>query len=159
MEVASAKLIGGADLGSAELTGNTRIVGGSPCRAQRQRVDVGGAELSGVVEAGEEACELWWGVRKPMGWSVWTKVARRRALRGMGASGSHGRWAGEHGARALEQSKRERSEGEQMGEGERVPARSPHLHESEAKSGGVNGAWRPCVGHVLSWTFFLSLLL
>ena len=34
----------------------------------------------------------------------------------------------------------ERSEGEQMGEGERALARSPHLREPEVTSGGVNEA-------------------
>jgi hypothetical protein len=39
-EVASAELTSGADLDGTEL------VGGSVCRAQRQRVDVGGAKLA-----------------------------------------------------------------------------------------------------------------
>jgi hypothetical protein len=61
------------------------------------------AKLSGAVEVGEETCELWQGVRRPMGWSVWTtEVAQRRALGGMGASGGRGSGAGRHGARALE---------------------------------------------------------
>ena len=44
------------------------------------------------------------------------------------------------GACTLEQSERERREGEQMGEGERALARSPHLREPEVTSGGVNEA-------------------
>ena len=41
----------------------------------------------------------------------------------------------------LEQSERERSEGEQMGEGEKASAWSPQLREPEAASGDTNGAW------------------
>jgi hypothetical protein len=48
------------------------------------------AELNGAVEASEEACELRRGVRKPIGWSVWTEIARRRVLGGTGASGDCG---------------------------------------------------------------------
>ena len=51
-----------------------------------------------------------------------------------------GRAAMALGACALEQSERERSKGEQMGEGERAPTRSPHLREPEVTSGGVNEA-------------------
>jgi hypothetical protein len=108
-------------------------------------------ELSGAVEAYKEACELQWAVRKLMGWLVWIEVARRRAPEGteLAAAVEAGQAAMALGAYALEQSERERCEGEQMGEGERVPARSPYLSEPEATSGGANGAWRPCVRRVL----------
>jgi hypothetical protein len=43
----------------------------------------------------------------------------------------------------------ERSEGKQIGEGERVPTQSPHLREPKVTSGSANGAWRPCVHSVL----------
>jgi hypothetical protein len=46
------------------------------------------------------------------------------------------------GACALEQSERERSEGEQMGEG----GRRLGLHNCANPRRRVNGAWRPCVG-------------
>jgi hypothetical protein len=75
IEIASTKLIGDVDLEGAELAGARR--------AQRRGVQVdntelaGGAELGGVFEGGEEACELRRGARKPMGWSVWMEVARR----------------------------------------------------------------------------------
>ena len=65
-------LIGGADLGDAEIAGNTRLAGGSTRRAQRRRCRRRGArlqraELNGAIEASEEACELRRGVRKSMG--------------------------------------------------------------------------------------------
>jgi hypothetical protein len=58
-------------------------------------------ELSEAVEASEEACELRRGVRKLMGWSVWTEVAQRKALGSTGASGGHGSWVDDHGVRCL----------------------------------------------------------
>jgi len=86
MEVASVELIDGADLSAAELAGNTRLVDGSACRAQRRHLDAGGTELGDTRSSAGRLR----GVRKPMGWSVWMEVAWRRALRGTGASGGRG---------------------------------------------------------------------
>ena len=46
-EVSSVELIDGTDLDGAELASNMQLTGGSARRAQRCRVDAGGAELGG----------------------------------------------------------------------------------------------------------------
>jgi hypothetical protein len=63
-EVASAELIGCMDLSGTELISNTWIAGSNTRRAQRRRVDVGGAELSGgstteLVGGAQRAGGVW----------------------------------------------------------------------------------------------------
>ena len=55
-EVASAELISGVDLSSAELANNKRLAGGSAHRAQRQRMDVDGAELGDSARGAQRGC-------------------------------------------------------------------------------------------------------
>jgi hypothetical protein len=81
IRVASVELIGGADIGSAELPGNKQFAG-----AQRRHVDVGGVELAGAAELANNTGLAGYSVRgacqrhAESGW-VWLWHARGGWLR------------------------------------------------------------------------------
>jgi hypothetical protein len=74
----------------AELTDDTWLAGGSARKALRRRIDTGDTKINGSVCGAQWGGWCRWrgvrpvaGMRKPMGWSVWTEVAQRRTLGGV----------------------------------------------------------------------------